>query len=154
MKELYEGKLTERLLSIPYEPSKFLSRGKFVVERHCKISGLDVIFLYSMDNFMEVRNRLVDDVWENTNDDPAVTQRNLMRHTELTKRFDKTRKQIYLGSYVHLDKKNFERFGSPTRNRLYILPEKERLVLVKLEDLGKYLAGKVIRSIPHLAAVE
>jgi hypothetical protein len=97
---------------------------------------------------------LTDHVWYNTNDDPAVTQRNLLRYAEIVRRSDKTRMidahSQHLGSYVELDQ-TFERFGPLSRNRLYILPGIERLVLVKVEDLGKYLSARAIKSISNLA---
>lgn len=153
MKDSYEGTLADRLLFVPKEPSELLGRSEFVIARNDDTTGLNVIFLYSKENFMKVTKRLTDHIWHNTNDDPAVTQRNLLRYAEIIKRSDKTCKidgnPQHLGSYVELDQ-TFERFGPLNRDRLYILPGNERLVLVKMEDLGKYIAARAIKSISHL----
>jgi len=154
MKDLYEGTLADKLLFVPKEPSELLGSGEFVVARNDDTTGMNVIFLYSEEKFRKITKRLTDHVWYNTNDDPAVTQRNLLRYAEIAKRSDKTRMidahPQHLGSYVQLDQ-TFERLGPLSRNRLYILPGIERLVLVKVEDLGKYLSARAIKSISNLA---
>jgi hypothetical protein len=154
MKDLYEGTLVDKLLFVPKEPSELLGRGEFVVARNNDTTGMNVIFLYSEEKFRKVTKRLTDHVWYNTTDDPAVTQRNLLRYAEIVRRSDKTRKiddhSQHVGSYVQLDQ-TFERIGPISRSKLYILPGIERLVLVKVEDLGRYIAARAIKSIPHLA---
>jgi len=141
----FEGIIWKNSLYLPKAAESFVGSEPHVFATNADLEGLNVLLLHSRESFRKTYNRIITDCYSRFPDEnPTPVVRRLSGEmTELARRRDDGQDIIAL----RLEDRISERFGAS--GRIYLVPDNDRLVAVKLSDLGNYYVGRVMHDFNH-----
>ena len=140
----FEGFIWKHNLYLPKAAAPLLGTEPYVYTTNAPLENVNVLLLQSKESFRKTYNRILTDCYFRFPDEnPTPVVRWLSgERTELAKRLDG--QDIIT---LKLEDRISQPFGAS--GRIYLVPDNDRLVAVKLSDLGNYFVARVNHNYRH-----